>query len=200
MMTTVISKTAPLAAVLVSIGTVLTVWNWVLRPAHAAAWSAALGLFGCMAVALFLALRREDRGESERRAAQSVRSAVIFGGLIMVLSLAGSLAVALGFGDRELSLRTSMVALGLFFVFTGNTLPKTLTPLSSMQCDPARAQAFQRFAGWTWVTVGLGFVASWLVLPVKIAQPVSLSILFGGMLVVIAQIVRLRRRTRGSAL
>jgi len=36
-------------------------------------------------------------------------------------------------------------------------MPKALTPLSAAQCsgDPMKAQAFQRFVGWTWVLTGL---------------------------------------------
>ena len=33
-------------------------------------------------------------------------------------------------------------------MFTGNAIPKTLTPLAALRCDPARVQAFNRFGDW----------------------------------------------------
>jgi len=41
-------------------------------------------------------------------------------------------------------------------------MPKTLTPLSAMQCDVASVQAFQRLVGWTWVLTGLAFAIAQL--------------------------------------
>ena len=61
-----------------------------------------------------------------------------------------------------------MVILGAFIVATGNALPKTLTPLSVLRCDPApaRAQALHRFAGWAWVLTSPALSVAWLALPV----------------------------------
>ena len=64
--------------------------------------------------------------------------------------------------------------------------------MSSMQCDGARVQAFQRLAGWIWVLCGLGFATAWLALPVDAAEPVSTALVVAAMIVTIVQLLRLR--------
>jgi hypothetical protein len=124
----------------------------------------------------------------------------VFAGLILVIVLSMKLATAMGvIEDADLSRRATMAILGAFFVVTGNAMPKTLTPLSALQCDAARVQAFQRFAGWTWVLTGLAFAIVWLVLPVDLAKPVSLVLLTSGMLAIVWQVVRLRRTRQREA-
>ena len=123
----------------------------------------------------------------------------MFSGLILVISLGMKLALVLGaVKDADLSRRATMVILGVFFAFTGNGMPRTLTPLAVMRCDPARVQAFQRFAGWTWVLTGLAFAGVWLLLPLGLAKPVSVIVLMSGMLAIAAQLARLRT-TRSRA-
>jgi hypothetical protein len=68
-----------------------------------------------------------------------------------------------------------------------------LPPVSSMQCNGARVQAFQRFAGWTWVLGGLGWATAWLALPIDAAGPVSMAAVVAAMIVTIVQLLRLRR-------
>jgi len=92
-----------------------------------------------------------------------------------------------------------MVLLGAFFVFTGNALPKMITPLSTLRCDAAKAQALQRFSAWAWVIAGLGFAYVWLVLPVKVAEPVSVVVLLGATLLIAVHTVRACRPSRPVA-
>ncbi len=85
-----------------------------------------------------------------------------------------------------------MAIAGLFVAFMGNALPKTLTPLSRLQCDPGRVQAFQRFAGWTWVLAGVGYaIAGWCCRSTS-REPVSMALLVGAIVVVLIQMIRLR--------
>jgi hypothetical protein len=141
-------------------------------------------------------LRHDEAGQASRQ----IQGAAVFGGLMMTLALAVKLAHAYGlWGGDDFARRGMMVILGVFFAFTGNAMPKTLTPLSALQCDPAKIQAFQRLAGWTWVLTGLGYSMAWLLLPIDAAQPTSLVLLVGGMLVVAAQVVRLRRSRHKAA-
>jgi hypothetical protein len=125
----------------------------------------------------------------------------VIASLMLMASLGSQLATELGLGSEaaldDLSKRMTMALTGAFFVMTGNAVPKTLTPLSAGQCaDPARAQAFQRFMGWTWVLTGLSFAAAWLTLPLDIAKPVSITCMFAGMAIVVTGIVRLVRSQR----
>ena len=182
-----------LAPALLVLSTLLAATNWVLQPDRAGAWAATLGFIACMAVAFFFAHRRSGN-EAQRRAGDAIRHAIVFAGLMLAIPLSMRLGTALGvIHDADLSRRTTMVLMGAFIAFTGNAMPKTLTPLSALQCDPARVQAFQRFAGWTWVLTGVGYAIAWLVLPLVLAKPVSLVLLMGGMLVVAVQLLRLRR-------
>jgi hypothetical protein len=187
-----------LAAALLALSTLLAIWNWYVQPQHAAVWAITLTTLAIMMLAA-LAARRSTSGASSRRAADSIMVGIVFAGLMLASSLGLKLATALGAtGRSDLAQRMLMVILGAFFTFTGNALPKTLTPLAA-KCDGARVQAFQRLAGWTWVLTGLTFGTAWLVLPVRLAQPVSLVLLLGGMLVIATQIVRLRRTRQREA-
>jgi hypothetical protein len=146
-----------------------------------------------MMLALVLANRRSDREET-RRASRQVQSAVVFAGLMMTLTLAARLAGRHGiWAGEDVVRRGMMVFQGLFLVLIGNAMPKTLTPLAALQCDPAKVQTFQRLAGWTWVLTGLGYATAWVVLPLDVAKPTSLALLVTGMLAIAAQIIRLRR-------
>jgi hypothetical protein len=97
----------------------------------------------------------------------------------------------------EFGQRLSMVVLGAWFVVTGNSLPKMLTPLSALRQDPACAQALQRFFGWTWVSMGLVFAAVWIALPTDLAEPVSVAAIAIAVLAVLTRIVQ-RHRARHS--
>jgi hypothetical protein len=144
-----------------------------------------------------------ERVEVARRGAGSpadpitVRSAIVWATLIIAVSLAVKLVQALdAIDDPDASKRLTMVALGAFFVFTGNAMPKMLTPLSVLRCDGARTQAIQRFAGWTFVLTGLAFATAWLVLPPDVAEPVSVGFIVCAGLAVTTQVIRVRRIPR----
>jgi hypothetical protein len=186
-----------LAPALLGLGIVLAAGDWYFQRERAAAWAAAIvtlfllaGVWGGMTSVL---RRSKHDAAGWRGASVSTTSAVAFAGLMMVIPLGVKLAVTLGALDSaDVAPHATMVVLGAFFAFTGNALPKMLTPLSAMQCDGSRRQAFQRFAGWTWTLTGLAFAIVWLVLPAGVAKPLSLVFLMSGMLIVAAQVIRLR--------
>ena len=170
-----------LAPALVVLDAALATANWYLRPERAVPWATALLVLACMALALL-------------STAESIRSGVVFAGLILVFTLSTTLADTLGAGSHaDLSERATMAIGGAFLVFTGNVIPKTLTPLAGISCDAARVQAAQRFAGWTWVLTGLVIAIAWLALPRKLAETMSYILLPAAMIVVAAQLFRLRR-------
>jgi hypothetical protein len=181
-----------LALALLAISTLLAAWNWYVQPQRARAWAVTLAVIAIMML-IALAVQRSTSGPSSRRSAESITVGIVFAGLMLASSLGLKLATVLGAtGRSDLAQRMLMIILGAFFTFTGNALPKTLTPLTA-GCDGARVQAFHRLAGWTWVLTGLTFAIAWLVLPVYLAQPVSFTLLLGGMLIIVTQIVRLHR-------
>jgi len=187
-----------LAPGLLVLSTLLAAANWYLAPERAPGWfMSVLVLAGLTAVLLLVVWRpsgEPDPTPAERKTADSLRSGVAWAGMMIVVSLAGKLAVSLGAAlDANFAQRALMAVIGAFLVFTGNALPKTLSPLISMTCDPARMQAFQRFAGWTWVLTGLVLSLSWLALPIRLAEPGTFLLLPFAILLIAVQLVRLRR-------
>ena len=179
------------------IGIALGFANWNARPDAAWAWAATIVLFVVMVVVerrSQLPLSRSSREAASVRSAASVTSAVAFGALMMIIPLALTLAHAYGVvDDPDGGRRTTMIILGAYLAVTGNAIPRKLPPTSSMQCDGARVQAFQRLAGWTWALCGLGFATAWLALPIDAAAPVSTALVVAGMVVTIVQLLRLRK-------
>lgn len=179
---------------------VLAAGNWYFRPGHAGASVLALLLAGGMTLALVLIPRRLEEEGARRRMADEIRRGIAYAGVIVVLSLGVKLAAALGTAaDVELSWRAIMAILGAFFVFTGNTIPKMLRPLTADPEDAARVQAFQRFTGWTWVLTGIAFAIGWLWLPASLAEWLTFILLPGAILLVTAQFLRMRRGRAGAA-
>src|SRR5271154_1939697 len=95
--------------------------------------------------------------------------------------------------------RVSMAIIGASLVFTGNMIPKKLMPLPAHESDAARVQALRRFAGWTWVLVGLAVSIVWLVLPIGMAPTASMMAGAGGLLAIVAQFVWSRRTRQREA-
>jgi hypothetical protein len=180
--------------------------NWYLNPARALSWATALAFMGVMAGMLVLSWRLDravplDGPAAARNGGPALRAGVAFGAVMLMVALGSKLATELGLGSEavlsELSKRITMALTGVFLVITGHAAPKMLTPLASSQCcDPIKAQAFQRFMGWTWVLTGLVFAAVWLTLPLDLAKPVAVTCVFAGMVIVATGMVRLVRSQR----
>ncbi len=117
--------------------------------------------------------------------ARDLRTGILFAALMLAVSAGARLAARAGvagadaFGDRA-----HMALIGAFIAWMGNTIPKRLTPLDRLRCDPARAQAFFRLAGWIWVLAGLAMIGAWLALPLDVAGFVTLTVVPAAMLLV----------------
>lgn len=113
--------------------------------------------------------------------------AMIFASLLLAVSLGAPLAAALGLIDTSLAhligSRGVYVLAGCYFILRGNRLPKVLTPLADVQCDPATMQTVQRRTGWAYVLAGITLAVLWLVLPVHLAQPIGITVVVAGILV-----------------
>ena len=179
------------------IGIALALANWHARPDAAWAWAAVIVMSLIMAAVRWrsqLAFRRSSGDAVSIRSFASVTGAVAFGALIMIVPLAMTLGHAYGVvEDPDSGRRTTMIILGAYLAVIGNGIPRMLPPMSSLQCDGARVQAFQRLAGWTWALCGLGFVTAWLALPIDAAESVSTALVLAAMVVTIVQVVRLRK-------
>jgi hypothetical protein len=199
---------SPVLRVLAPLALILTAGmasaNWYFEPEKAAGWAAVLSVTAGMALVGWIvprAIRKAASGSNAatHRATRTVRGSIVFASLMLMSSLSENFAAGLGLGGAELfdalAERGAMVMTGLFLVFTGNAMPKMLTPLST-HCDGGKAQAFQRFFGWVWVLGGLGFTIAWLVLPLEIANGVGMTCMIAAMVITAAATVRLRRAAR----
>jgi hypothetical protein len=179
------------------INVALAVANWNARPDAAWAWAAVIAISLVMVAVRWrseLAFRRSPADAVSIRSLASVTGAVVVGSLMIIIPLALTLAHAYGVvEDPDSGRSATMIILGAYLAVVGNGLPRMLPPVSSMQCEVAKVQAFQRFAGWTWVLCGLGFATAWLALPEDAAEPVSMALVVAAMIVTIVQLLRLRR-------
>lgn len=180
---------------LIALNTLLLVAeNWYLRPQSARGWFVVLLILIGMTLALVLVSREPKEEAARRDAGDSVRRGVVTASLILVISLGAKLAVALGTVHYDdITLRATMAIGGAFLAFTGNAIPKTLTPLAALHCDPAKVQAVRRLAGWIWALAGLAVAIAWLTLPINLAEAMLFLLLPSAILVTVGQAVWLRR-------
>ncbi|NKB86708.1 MAG: hypothetical protein GKS06_00605 [Acidobacteria bacterium] len=107
--------------------------------------------------------------------------------LALAALLIGSALVAQAFGlDEEAQRRLAGIMSGLVLAIFANSIPKHLPPLRGSKLSAARAQSYQRFAGWTFALAGLGHASVWLALPIHLANTMAIVIVGGAVLLVIA--------------
>jgi hypothetical protein len=120
-------------------------------------------------------------------------AAVLIGMSAMLRSLAPE------YLSSDLARRLIQIVMGLFVVATANALPKTLTPLMQLRCDPAAEQAMRRFAGWTLALGGAGYVLTWMIVPIGIAPVLAKILLGSAVLLVIVRLARAKMRGQPRA-
>ena len=178
---------------LLALGAALAIANWRLTPDRAPSWAAALIVIGCMGLVWFRASRRSADGGAHGKSEARIIVGIVFAALMLLVALGNRLATSSGAASSpDFAQRAVMVLAGAFLVFTGNSIPKVFTPLADLQCDPARAQAARRFAGWTWVLTGIALCLAWLGLRIVPAQTATFILLPAAMLVVFVQPILLR--------
>ena len=153
-----------------------------LRPGQALAWALAMIVLPAAALVRAKVMRTGNTIQAHK----AITGALIFVGLMLSVTLAAWLAAAVGLIDDPLAhaiaTRATSVFVGVFFVLRGNSLPKMLTPLSDIRCDPATLQTLRRRTGWAYVLAGFAYTVLWLVLPVHLAVPVGIAVIVVGIL------------------
>ena len=89
----------------------------------------------------------------------------------------------------DLARRMMGVLMGMLVLIYANTVPKALSPLIQMRCDPTEEQEIRRFTGWTLVLGGAGYAAAWVIAPMQYANTVATILLGAALLQVIARAV-----------
>lgn len=79
--------------------------------------------------------------------------------------------------DAELAQRLIGFMMGGIVVVYANALPKQLTPLALLRCDPATEQSLRRFTGKALVLGGLGYSLAWLAAPIILANALAGAVL-----------------------
>jgi hypothetical protein len=170
------TRLAPPVFLLASV--LLLAANAVVAPAHAASWILAAVVLLAMTLALVFLPH------------SSIRVAVATAGATLTIALGAKLVRALtGVDTAEFWGRLALALPGLYYVITGNALPKRLARLDGR--DPAAAQARRRLAGWTWVVCGILYFALALLLPIAVSSLAIAGVLLTGTLLVAARAGRL---------
>lgn len=105
--------------------------------------------------------------------------------LAAALIIAASAALkwaAPGYLSTEWSQRLTGALLGLVVVVYANVIPKSITKLARLRCSPQAEQAARRFAGWSLVLGGLGYVLAMLFAPLAGMHLVGAALLAVGLL------------------
>lgn len=110
-------------------------------------------------------------------------------GLIIAAVILGSSAVlklmSPEYISAELSRRLLGVVLGGAVMLYANAVPKALTPLARMRCDPETEQSLRRFTGWSLALGGLMYAVTWLVAPINLAGTLSILLLGAALLLAV---------------
>jgi len=117
-----------------------------------------------------------------------MKSAASFGrpllGAALILAVSGAITWASPeYISDELKRRLIAAMLGAVVVMYANAIPKTLTALAQLRCSPEREQAARRFAGWSLVLGGVGYMLAALLAPLGVMH------LVGGGLLALALVV-----------
>ena len=118
-------------------------------------------------------------------------NSLAWGGGILVLALAATLARNLGYIDQEATMRIVLGATGLMIASFGNRIPKTFAP-------SAGARKAQRVAAWSMVLSGLVYAGAFIFAPVMTAVVVGCGAVILGMAVTFGYCLSLRNRAKAA--
>lgn len=109
--------------------------------------------------------------------------AVLFVGVAAALKYAPP-----GYIDPGLARRLVGIMTGLIVIYYANEVPKALTPLAALRCDPAAEQSLRRFTGIVLVLGGVGYVLSWIAAPLAHANAIAMSLLGAALFAVLVRL------------
>ncbi|WP_426037910.1 ammonium transporter [Brevundimonas sp. DC300-4] len=119
-------------------------------------------------------------------------NSLAWGGGILVLALAASLARKLGYIDQETTIRIVLGATGLMIASFGNRIPKTFAP---SYC----ARKAQRVTAWSMVLSGLVYAGAFVFAPtIMTAVVVGCGAVILGMAVTFIYCLSLRNRAKAA--
>lgn len=116
---------------------------------------------------------------------------IAWGGGIIVLALAATVARQLGYIDQDTTIRIVLGATGLMVAAYGNRMPKKLVPNK-------RARQATRVGGWSLAISGLVYAALWAFAPFDVALYGGCGAIILGMAITFAYCLSLRDKARSA--
>lgn len=114
-----------------------------------------------------------------------------WGGGILVLALAATLARQLGYIDQDATIRIVLGATGLMIASYGNRMPKKMVP-------DERARQATRVGGWSMAISGLIYAALWAFAPFNVALIGGCGAIILGMAITFGYCLSLRDKARSA--
>jgi hypothetical protein len=115
-----------------------------------------------------------------------------WGGGMVALALAASLARKLGYVDADTVTRVVVGVNGLMIAWYGNRMPKTFVPSAS-------ARQARRVGGWSMALSGLVYAGLWAFAPIQTATFGGCGALIVGLAVTFGYCLALRDKARDKA-
>jgi di/tricarboxylate transporter len=108
-----------------------------------------------------------------------------------IIGIAAALsALAPAHISADLAQRLTGALLGAVVVVYANAIPKLLVARARLRCTPAQDQAARRFAGWSLVLGGAGYMLASLLAPLGIAAPLGGALLASALLIAVLRCLR----------
>ncbi|WP_044559365.1 hypothetical protein [Azospirillum sp. B4] len=117
---------------------------------------------------------------------------LIWAGVIGVLALGSTAAYRLGYVDHDTVVRLVTGITGLWMVWYGNRMPKTLVPV------PACAGQARRVASWSLVLSGLAYAGLWAFAPIPVAVWAGTGAVLAGVAVTLGYCLSLRAKGKAA--
>lgn len=114
--------------------------------------------------------------------------------LAAALILGTSIAMVAAQVDHTTRQRALGVLMGAIVVVYANAIPKVLTAHARRYCSEAAGQAVRRFAGWSLVLGGIGYMLAFLLAPIERAPTVAAVLLGGSVLAALVRCLRMPGR------
>jgi hypothetical protein len=117
---------------------------------------------------------------------------LVWAGVMLAVAGGAVFAQKLGYIERDTVTRLTSGAIGLWMVWYGNLMPKTLVPV------PASAGQARRVASWSMVLSGLVYAGSWAFAPIPVAVWAGTGAVFIGFAVTLGYCLSLRNKGKAA--
>ncbi len=119
------------------------------------------------------------------------RISLAWGGGIILIALAATLARQQGYIDQDMMLRIVLGINGLMVAYYGNLAPKSVAP-------SACSRQVARVSGWSFVLSGLFYTGLWIFAPVSVAMTLGTGAIALGLIVTLGYCFWLRSQASAA--